>query len=268
MYILGVWFGGLSLFSSVIPVVGFVGSLLFSSRMSQLSLVLQETVRRGREARTILEVLREQMDDGDAVTAGRRSFKQRLRLTGIGCCGAAWGFGRTATINVEEDEVGRQQPRQQEEQQLQLPNLSQLLILGQAAGSDSDPGCLGPVNSGSGMNLAAALAAERHYREADEAAALQTTAPGTPMRVSLMRLLEETEMDGCDVVAGEKSEKATGAGVVGCDSVCCVCMGRKKGAAFIPCGHTFCRVCSREVWLNRGSCPLCNRTILEILDIF
>ncbi|KAM5584750.1 hypothetical protein ABKV19_004220, partial [Rosa sericea] len=47
-------------------------------------------VRRGREARMILEVQREQMDDGDAAKAGRRSFKQRLRLTGIGCCGAAW----------------------------------------------------------------------------------------------------------------------------------------------------------------------------------
>ncbi|KAM5588820.1 hypothetical protein ABKV19_007000 [Rosa sericea] len=237
--------------------------------MSQLSLVLQETVRRGREARTILEVLREQMDDGDAATAGRRSFKQRLRLTGIGCCGAVWGFGRTATITVEDDEGQHVHLQQQQPRQQQLPNLSQLLILGQAAGSDSDPGCLGPVNSGSGMNLAAALAAERHYREADEAASGGGAAPGTPMRVSLMRLLEETEMDGCDEAA-EKNEKAAAAtaGVVGCDSVCCVCMGRKKGAAFIPCGHTFCRVCSREVWLNRGSCPLCNRTILEILDIF
>lgn len=229
--------------------------------MSQLSLVLQETVRRGREARTILEVLRDQMDDGDAARGGRRSFKQRLRFNGIGCCGAAWGFGRTATISVRDDEQ-LQQPQQQ-----QLPNLSQLLILGQAntPNSDSDLDCLGPVHFGSGMNLAAALAAERHFREADEAAAAAgPTAPGTPMRVSLMRLLEETETEGCD--GGENNEKAAGLG--GCDSVCCVCMGRKKGAAFIPCGHTFCRVCSREVWLNRGSCPLCNRTILEILDIF
>ncbi|KAM1685827.1 hypothetical protein ACFX13_037874 [Malus domestica] len=90
------------------------------------------------------------------------------------------------------------------------------------------------------------------------------------MRVSLVRLIEETEMDGCDAFGGGAtalSEK-TAEGNIGSDSVCCVCMGRKKGAAFIPCGHTFCRVCSREVWLNRGSCPLCNRSILEILDIF
>ncbi|CAM0882224.1 unnamed protein product [Alopecurus aequalis] len=50
--------------------------------------------------------------------------------------------------------------------------------------------------------------------------------------------------------------------------VCCVCMVRHKGAAFIPCGHTFCRLCSRELWVSRGNCPLCNGFIQEILDIF
>lgn len=49
---------------------------------------------------------------------------------------------------------------------------------------------------------------------------------------------------------------------------CCVCMVRRKGAAFIPCGHTFCRICSRELWISRGNCPICNGFILEILDIF
>ncbi|KAD4584355.1 hypothetical protein R6Q59_036755 [Mikania micrantha] len=49
---------------------------------------------------------------------------------------------------------------------------------------------------------------------------------------------------------------------------CCVCMIRHKGAAFIPCGHTFCRVCSRELFVKRANCPLCNHFILEILDIF
>jgi len=50
--------------------------------------------------------------------------------------------------------------------------------------------------------------------------------------------------------------------------VCCVCMVRHKGAAFIPCGHTFCLLCSRELWVSRGNCPLCNGFIQEILDIF
>ncbi|KAH7288493.1 hypothetical protein KP509_31G028100 [Ceratopteris richardii] len=52
------------------------------------------------------------------------------------------------------------------------------------------------------------------------------------------------------------------------DGMCCVCMVGLKGAAFIPCGHTFCRRCSRELWRSRGTCPLCNKYIREILDIY
>jgi hypothetical protein len=103
------------------------------------------------------------------------------------------------------------------------------------------------------MNLAMALAAERNSRD-------ENVGPPTEVK-SLMRLIEET--DGVDWRKKRRRDK----GVDG-DWVCCVCMERSKGAAFIPCGHTFCRVCSREMWVNRGSCPLCNRSILEILDIF
>lgn len=52
------------------------------------------------------------------------------------------------------------------------------------------------------------------------------------------------------------------------DPLCCVCMVGLKGAAFIPCGHTFCRKCSRELWRGRRTCPLCNKNVREILDIF
>lgn len=52
------------------------------------------------------------------------------------------------------------------------------------------------------------------------------------------------------------------------DPLCCVCMVGLKGAAFVPCGHTFCRKCSRGLWRGRGSCPLCNSYIREILDIY
>ncbi|KAK7286819.1 hypothetical protein RJT34_22085 [Clitoria ternatea] len=106
--------------------------------------------------------------------------------------------------------------------------------------------------------------------------------------VSLMHLLEETEQeidsyrvsevyedededdDGGDVeeccrVIEEEEEKEEKSVV---EYNCCVCMVRHKGAAFIPCGHTFCRMCSREIWVSRGNCPLCNNLILEILDIF
>ncbi|KAK7363788.1 hypothetical protein VNO77_05946 [Canavalia gladiata] len=223
--------------------------------MSQLGLILQESLRTEREARTILGLLTEQMDGVDRGSRRRRTLKERLRFTGIGCCGATWVF-RPATLTVR-DEGGTQQ----EQQQLQETNV----------GQDPNPNgleCVGPTPSGSGMNLAAALAAERQFRESQEAEAggdgEARRLPGTPWRVSLMRLLEETEGGEAEV----ETEKGGGGGAVGTDSVCCVCMGRKKGAAFIPCGHTFCRVCSRELWLNRGTCPLCNRSILEILDIF
>lgn len=215
--------------------------------MSQLGVILQESLRTQRQSdpTTILTFLSDQMDGG---TRRRRTFKERLGFIGIGCCGATWGF-RSATLT----------PRHGGEQQQQQQQPNQQGILEMGPGQDpnlSTPECLGPIPSGSGMNLAAALAAERQLRGPQEAD--RGSVPGTPWRVSLMRLLEETE----------EVEEEKGGGAVGNDSLCCVCMGRNKGAAFIPCGHTFCRVCSRELWLNRGSCPLCNRNILEILDIF
>lgn len=93
------------------------------------------------------------------------------------------------------------------------------------------------------MSLAMALAAERELHG--------ETQPG---KASLMRLLEDTqELANHD----EDSEM-----------VCCVCMMKRKGAAFIPCGHTFCRGCARQVWVFRGTCPLCNGNIHEILHIY
>ncbi|KAF5183811.1 RING/U-box superfamily protein [Thalictrum thalictroides] len=103
-----------------------------------------------------------------------------------------------------------------------------------------------------------------------------------PPRVSLMALLEETdwnvgriggstvmdidEMD--EELEGDNKDLVEGGNDGVGEYVCCVCMVRHKGAAFIPCGHTFCRLCSRELWVNRGNCPLCNGFIQEILDIF
>ncbi|KAI4298753.1 hypothetical protein L6164_032272 [Bauhinia variegata] len=237
--------------------------------MRQLGLILQEPLRREGESRTILDLFAEQMESGvDREPRRRRTLKERLRLTGIGCCGATCGFG-PAAISVEHEE--EEEGQRQEQQPLQEANSG-------LASNSSDPECVVPASSSSSMNLAAALAAERQHRGSQEPDGGTGTVgpaingsdvrsggavPGTPWRVSLMRLLEET--DSGDVAAVTDTEKGVAPGN---DSVCCVCMGRKKGAAFIPCGHTFCRVCSRELWLNRGSCPLCNRSILEILDIF
>jgi hypothetical protein len=45
-------------------------------------------------------------------------------------------------------------------------------------------------------------------------------------------------------------------------------MARGKAAAFIPCGHTFCRACARELRAGRGRCPLCNAAIHDVLNLF
>ncbi|CAI8611698.1 unnamed protein product [Vicia faba] len=214
--------------------------------MSQLGLILHESLRPQREARTLLGLLTEQMDGADSSTTRRRSLKERFRFTGIGgCCGATWVFRPI----IRHEHHQQQQQRQQEEARGEgEANVEQQEL--QVQDPNPDP------SSSSGMNLAAALAAERQMRGSEETGGGERA---TPWRVSLMKLLEETEVE---------SESTTTTVTEGSDSVCCVCMGRKKGAAFIPCGHTFCRVCSRELWLNRGNCPLCNRSILEILDIF
>ncbi|CAK8564424.1 unnamed protein product [Lathyrus sativus] len=215
--------------------------------MSQLGLILHESLRPQREARTLLGLLTEQMDAADSSTTRRRSLKERFRFTGIGgCCGATWVF-RPIIRHEHHHQQQQLQQRQREEAREGEANVEQQEL--QVQDPNPDP-------SSSGMNLAAALAAERQMRGPEESSGGER---GTPWRVSLMKLLEETEVE---------SESTTTTVMEGSDSVCCVCMGRKKGAAFIPCGHTFCRVCSRELWLNRGNCPLCNRSILEILDIF
>lgn len=225
----------------------------------------------------LVEFLRERMDGSDGMVR-RKSLTERLGLKGFACCGATWGLGPN-NIGVGDDGDDEDVEGGAQELEIEVTGVSQT-----PPENGSPPACFDCIPASSGMNLAAALAAERHFRAAQELDAMvglspspirpasagvvedvtagRTTAPGTPFRVSLMRLLEET--DSCDYGEWEKGEKGVGSS----DSLCCVCMGRKKGAAFIPCGHTFCRVCSRDLWLNRGFCPLCNRSILDILDIF
>lgn len=87
------------------------------------------------------------------------------------------------------------------------------------------------------------------------------------VRVSLMALLEQSERNFTCGPYAEEEEGHVAEGE-GLSCVCCVCMVRRKGAAFIPCGHTFCRRCSRELHVGRGTCPLCNGVIVEVLDIF
>ncbi|GMN53788.1 hypothetical protein TIFTF001_022910 [Ficus carica] len=172
------------------------------------------------------------MDGADRM--GRwTSIKQRLGLKGMGCCRATWSPSSSTLTMMETLE---------EEHRATEP----VSVVGPAAVP--------------GMSLAMALAAERNSRAGSEG----PTATSGQVK-SLMTLIEET--DGVDWSnRRRRMEENRGAG--DSDWLCCVCMERSKGAAFIPWGHTFCRVCSREMWLNRGTCPLCSRPILEILDIY
>ncbi|XP_074570473.1 uncharacterized protein LOC141827101 [Curcuma longa] len=93
--------------------------------------------------------------------------------------------------------------------------------------------------------------------------------------MSLMALLEQTDEwggSGKEDEEEEEEELATDEESEGRDDgmlyVCCVCMVQHKGARFTSCGHTFCRLCSRELWVTNSECPLCNGFILEILEIF
>ncbi|XP_059432840.1 uncharacterized protein LOC132166098 [Corylus avellana] len=122
----------------------------------------------------------------------------------------------------------------------------------------------------------AAAAAEREGT-AEEMAETEGSAPAPVpvVRMSLMDLMDYNMADEDEDEEAEEEEEEEvvevgegGGGGGGAEHNCCVCMVRHKGAAFIPCGHTFCRLCSRELMVCRGNCPLCNRFILEILDIF
>ncbi|KDP30811.1 hypothetical protein JCGZ_13754 [Jatropha curcas] len=177
-----------------------------------------------------------------------KNLKQRLSFKGLGCCGSTWSPRTTIRTIIQEEEE-----EEEEEPIIRQEHVSDRNPVGNSANM--------AISSGM-MNLRMALAAERNLRR-----------PNVGPVKTLMRLIEET--DGVDLRKKKRMEnddfgrKDAGHGNGNeNDWVCCVCMERNKGAAFIPCGHTFCRVCSREMWANRGSCPVCNRSILEILDIF
>ncbi|KAG7583301.1 Zinc finger RING-type [Arabidopsis suecica] len=114
------------------------------------------------------------------------------------------------------------------------------------------------------VRLGAVLAEERALSAREEVTPAEREVE--PARMSLMELLEENEGQMSLVCVDEEVEEEVA--VTAAEISCCVCMVRSKGAAFIPCGHTFCRLCSRELWVQRGNCPLCNTTILEVLDLF
>ncbi|KAA8550620.1 hypothetical protein F0562_002304 [Nyssa sinensis] len=101
---------------------------------------------------------------------------------------------------------------------------------------------------------------EEGVEETEEEPTAEVAAAGgeQPVRMSLMSLLAETDremgLDGSTyMMEEEEEEEEVEEEGGGADyNNCCVCMVRHKGAAFIPCGHTFCRLCSRELWVQRA----------------
>lgn len=102
--------------------------------------------------------------------------------------------------------------------------------------------------------------------------------------MSLMDLLEETDrqmgltgsryaMDEDEEYEGDEEDEnyeEEGDGHEGGEGElsCCVCMVKIKGASFTPCGHTFCKLCSKELMAQKGHCPVCSSFVLEFLEIF
>ncbi|KAI5676730.1 hypothetical protein M9H77_07680 [Catharanthus roseus] len=162
-----------------------------------------------------------------------RTIKRQLKFIGMGCCGSTWHF-RASDISNREDEEAQAQVQAQD---------SYTLFLDGGDLTDQGPS-LGR------MSLAMALEFDRHFLKVG---ARRHHRP-------LMRLFEETD--------GQDHSSVNWYNDSGTDGLCCVCMERNKDAAFISCGHTYCRPCSTELWLNRGSCPLCNRSIEDILYIY
>ncbi|KAL4588954.1 hypothetical protein LXL04_001854 [Taraxacum kok-saghyz] len=121
--------------------------------------------------------------------------------------------------------------------------------------------CIGQVPAT--MNLATALAADRRQLNVGPTDEMKTK----PLK-SIVRLFEGIDGGDVKVAEGDADADDDGSDVRGIGKLCCLCTERNKGAALIPCGHTYCRVCSRAMWSKHGTCPLCNRSITEILEIF
>jgi hypothetical protein len=49
---------------------------------------------------------------------------------------------------------------------------------------------------------------------------------------------------------------------------CSICLDRQKNCALLPCGHRACGVCSQQMHMRRMLCPMCNRSIEGVLQLF
>ncbi|KAK4765863.1 hypothetical protein SAY87_007505 [Trapa incisa] len=97
-------------------------------------------------------------------------------------------------------------------------------------------------------------------------------------RMSLMDLLgdyeeEEDEEEDYDKEEEEEEEEEEDGGsevaeADGYKCCCCVCMVKHKVQPMVPCGHSYCKLCTKEMYVSRGNCPICNNFIQEIITVF
>lgn len=186
-----------------------------------------------------------------------KTLRRLLSFKGIRWCGSIWGRSGSSSQRLTLSDGEYEEYSDLYDQHVQRQQQQE-----EEVGSHFDQ----EISISSAQEIGALLATERELRAATGAASAGGQAP--LIKVSLMRLLEEREERERDGSCYDEAAEEEGEAGEGSSSCCCVCMGRRKGAAFIPCGHTFCRTCARELWTSRRSCPLCNRLILEILDIF
>ncbi|KAG8371733.1 hypothetical protein BUALT_Bualt13G0118800 [Buddleja alternifolia] len=227
----------------------------------------------GGDDRTLLDVI---YDGGGGAADSKtwQSFKDKLRRGNSGK-GSTWTssvtvpasdipinnnnrsmMSRHSSMRINSDES-----TQHESGFLQNPSLAMERSSGRF---DTDPSPLrrlqreeneidnGEESDGDNNNLA---------KEETEQAAVEAAAP--PAKTSLMALFGDYMMDD-DEDDDDDEGGANGAEY----NTCCVCMVKHKGVAFVLCGHSFCRLCSKEMWVQKDNCPLCNNYILEILDVF
>ncbi|KAK7287362.1 hypothetical protein RIF29_00634 [Crotalaria pallida] len=223
--------------------------------------VLAQTTVVSAGSRTLLDIIKE--DDHHNIntnTKDRKSwkaFKDKLRLKPLRPSTVDTDIPipipspipipTNNTLSSSSSQFSQQQQQQQQQQQNDVVEESNNHRTTPGGGSNSvaaerDAGEAGPV--GNGMLLMDLL---------------EETDPETEVDGSSRRIITSEEDE--EVGSEEKCRVEN-------NCCCCVCMVRHKDAAFIPCGHTFCRMCCREIWVSRRNCPLCNNFILEILDLF
>lgn len=253
---------------------------------------MNETLSRAESNRTLLDIIR---DEGGGQKDSKKTwkhFKDKLRRHNSGGRGSTW----TSTVPVPASDIpinnnnnNRMISRHPsarispgfEPDAVAQPDISAVSDLRPPSLIRNRSRASGRFDK-SGPSSMKMLRRENNYddedEEEEEAAEEEEGGGGGggggkeeqgPVRMSLMSLLADDDDEtglGYMMDEDDDDDEDDGGGVE--YNSCCVCMVRHKGTAFEPCGHSFCRLCSREMWVDRGNCPLCNNYILEILDIF